>query len=79
MIYSDLKNKKRTLVIEGGEHEVKAECISCLNYFYEEYKDLYGGLEATGRMLGMLMDAIEGKKEHDNVNWKVEMEEYYME
>lgn len=75
MIYSD----KKTLVIEGGEDEVKAECISCLNYFYEEYKDLYGGLEATGRMLGMLMDAIEGKKEHDDVNWKVEMEEYYME
>ena len=79
MIYSDLKNKKRTLVIEGGEHEVKAECISCLNYFYEEYKDFYGKTEAKGMLLEMMMDAIEGKKEHNDVNWKVEMEEYYME
>ena len=75
MIYSD----KRTLVIEGGENEVKAECISCLNYFYEEYKNFYGKTEAKGMLLEMIMDAIKGKKEHDDVKWKVEMEEYYME
>lgn len=75
MIYSD----KRTLVIEGGEDEVKAECISCLNYFYEEYKDFYGKTRAKGMLLEMMMDAIEGKKEHDKVEWNVVMEEYYME